>query len=86
MVWAGEERIEPKVVDVGPDFALVPRNSWVVAHVLEDAGPTMVETEPGQVLVPMDSNWLQGAVEVVLGLLASKEAEVELEFVMKAMH
>jgi len=85
-VWAGEELIEPKVGDVGPDFALVPRNSWGAAHVLEDSGPTMFGTEPGQVLVPMDSNWLQGAVEVVLGLLASKEAEVELEFVMKAMH
>lgn len=86
VVWAVEELIEPMVCDVVPDFALVPRNSWAAVHVLENVGPMLVETEPGQVLVPMDLNWLQGVLEVVLGLLGSKEAEVELEFVMKAMH
>lgn len=86
VAWAVVELIEPKVVDVGPDFALGPKNSWGADHVLKGAGPMMVGTEPGQVLVPMDSNWLEAALEVVLGLLGSKVAELGLEFVMEAMH
>lgn len=46
----------------------------------------MVGKEPGQVLVPMDSNWLGAVWEVVLGLLGSRVVEPGLEFVMEAMH
>lgn len=84
MVWAGVELVEPKVVDVGPDFGLGPKNLSVSDHVLKGAGPMMVGTEPGQVLVAMDLKWLEAALGVVLGLLGSKVAE--LEFVMEAMH
>lgn len=80
-VWAVEELVEPKVGAVGPDFALLPRNSLAAGHVLEVAGPTMVGTEPGPVPGPMGSNWLWAELEVVLGVFGSKEAEVELEFV-----
>lgn len=83
---AGVELVEPKVLDVDSDFALGPKNSWVADHVLKDAGTMMVGTEPGQVLVPMDSNWLWAALEVVLGLIGSKVAEFGLEFVMEAMY
>lgn len=85
-VLAGVELVEPKVLDVDFDFALGPKNSWVADHVLKDAGTMMVGTEPGQVLVPMDSNWLWAALEVVLGLIGSKVAEFGLEFVMEAMY
>lgn len=53
------ELVEPKVLDVGSDFCLGPKNSWVVDHVLKGAVAMMVVTESGQVLVPMDSNWHQ---------------------------
>lgn len=86
VAWIGVEPFEPKVADVGLDFALEPKNSWHADHVLVEAGPMVVGTEPGQVLVPMDSNWLETVLEVVLGLLASKVAELGLELVMKAMH
>lgn len=86
VVWAGVELVEPKVVDVGPDFALEPKKSWGADHVLKGAGPMRVGKEPGQVLAPMDSNWLGAVQEVVLGLLGSKVAELGLEVVMGAMH
>lgn len=70
VVWAGVELVEPKVVDVGPDFALGPKNSWGA----------------GQVLAAMDSKRLEAALEVELELLGSKVAELGLEFVMEAMH
>lgn len=86
-VLAVAELIEPKVLDVGSDVALEPKNSWAADHGLKDAGPMMVGTESGQVLVPMDLNWLQAAPEAVLGLIGSKVAESGLEdFVMEAMH
>lgn len=86
VVWAVGELFEPKVVDVEPDFALGPKNSWSADHVLKGAGPMMVGTEPGKVLVPMDSNWLEAALEVELGLLGSMVAELGLGSVMEAMH
>lgn len=46
----------------------------------------IVGTEPGQVLAPMDSKWLEAALGVVLGLLGSKVAELGLGLVMEAMH
>lgn len=86
-VLAVVELIEPKVLDVGPDVALEPKNSWVSDHVLKEAGPMMVGTESGQVLAPMDLNWLQAALVAVLGLIGSMVADSELEdFVMEAMH
>ena len=86
VVWTGVELVEPNVVDFGPGFALEPKNSLSAVHALEVAGAMMVGVEPGQVLVPMDSNWLEAALEVVLGLLASTVAELGLELVMGAMH
>lgn len=86
VVWAGVELVEPKVVDVGPDFALGPKNSWGADHVLKGAGPMMEGTEPEQVLSAMDSKWLEAVLGVVLGLLGSKVAELGLEFVVEAMH
>lgn len=86
VVWAGVELVEPKVVDVGPDFALGPKNSWDADHALRGAGPMVAGTEPGQVLAAMDSKWLGVALEVELELLGSKVAEPGLEFVMEAMH
>lgn len=74
------------MVEVGPDFALGSKKSWGADHVLKGAGPMMEGTEPGQVLTTMDSNWLEAALGVVLGLLGSKVAELVLEFVMEAMH
>lgn len=56
VVWVEGELVEPKVVDVGPDFVLGPKKSWGADLVLVGAGPMMVGTEPGQVLVPMDLN------------------------------
>lgn len=44
---AGVELVEPKVLDVGPDFALGPKNAWVADHVLKGSGPMKVGTEPG---------------------------------------
>lgn len=61
VVWAGVEWAEPKVVVVGSDFGLGPKNSLNSDHVLKGAGPMMAGTEPGQVLAPMDLSWL-GAV------------------------
>lgn len=86
VVWAGVELVEPKVVDVGPDSALGPKNSWGADHVLKGAGTMMVGTESGQVLAAMDSKRLEAALEVELELLGSKVAELGLEFVMEAMH
>lgn len=86
VVWTGEELAGPKVVDVGPDFALVAKNSWLADHALEVAGPMVVGAESGQVLVPMDSNEVEAVLEVVVGLLASKVAEVGLELVMEAKY
>lgn len=86
VVWAGVEWAEPKGVVVGSDFGLGPKNSLDSDHVLQGAGPMMVETEPGQVLAPMDSNWLGAVLEVELGLLGSRVAELVLEFVMEAMY
>lgn len=86
-VLAVAELIEPKVLDVGSDVALEPKNSWAADHVRRDAGPMMVGTESGQVLVPMDLNWLQAALEAVPGLIGSRVAESGLEdFVMEAIH
>ena len=51
----GVELVEPKVLGVGPDFALGPMNSYGADHAREDAEPMKAGTEPGQVLVPMDS-------------------------------
>lgn len=83
--WTGVELVEPKVAAVGPDFAPGPKSSFVADHV-RVAEPMKVGTEPGQALVPMDSNWLEAVVEVVLGLLASKVAELGLEVVLGPMH
>lgn len=47
VVWTGVELFEPKVVDVGPDFALGPKNPWGADHVPKGAGPMRVGTEPG---------------------------------------
>ena len=84
-MWTGVELVEPKVVDAGPDFALGPKNSGPADHVLEGAGPMGVGAEPGQLPVPIDSNWLEAVPEVLLGLLASKAADIGLELVMEAM-
>lgn len=46
-VLAVVELIEPKVLDVGSDVALEPKNSWAADHVLKDAGPMMAGTESG---------------------------------------
>lgn len=92
VVRAGVELVEPKVAEYGPDFGpgVAPgsKHSCGADHVLEVAEAMRAEAEagPGQVLVPMDSNWLEAALEVVVELLASKGAELGLEFVMGAMH
>lgn len=98
VVRAEVELVEPKVPDVGPevgsdvepdvgpDVAPGPKCSCGADHVLEVAEPMKVGIGPGQVLVPMDLDWLEAVLEVVAGLLASKEAELGLEFVMGAMH
>lgn len=102
VVRAGVELAEPKVPDVGPgvgpdvgpdvvpdvgpDVAPGPKRSFGADHVLEVAEPMKVGIGSGQVLVPMDLNWLEAVFEVVVGLLASKEVELGLEFVMGAMH
>lgn len=80
------ELVEPRVLDVGSDFALEPKNSLVADHVQKFVGPRMVGTEPGQLLGPKNSHWLQAAGELVLELTASKVAEFGLEFVMEAMY
>lgn len=71
---------------VGPDSALVPKNSSGADHGLKVAEPMMAGTEPGRVLAPMDLNWYGAVLEVALGLLESKVAELGLEFVAEAMH
>lgn len=86
VVWAGVELVEPKEPDSDPDFALGPMSQWGADHVLKGAGAKMVGTEAGQALVPMDSNWLGAALEVVLGMLVSTAAELGLESVMVTMH
>lgn len=86
VVWAGVELVEPKVVDVGLDFALGTKNSWDADHALEGTEPMMAGNEPGQALEPMDSNWLGVVLEVVLGLFVSRVAELGLESVMESMH
>lgn len=90
VVRAGVELVEPKVAecgpDVGPGVAPGPKCSCGADHVLEVAEAMKVGAGPGQVLVPMDSNWLEAVFEVVVELLASKGAELGLEFVMGAMH
>lgn len=90
VVRAGVELVEPKVADVGPGVAPGPKHSCGADHVLEVAEPMKAGAGPGpgpgQVPVPMDSNWLEAALEVVVELLASKGAELGLEFVMEAMH
>lgn len=79
VVLAGVEVVVPKVVEVGSDFAVEPKN-------LQVAGPMMVVTEPGQVLAAMGLKWPEVAPVVVVGLLGSKGAELGLEFLMEAMH
>lgn len=71
------------MVDVGPDFALGPKS---VEYFLAGAGSMLAGAEPGQLLVPMDLNWLEAALEVVLGLLASKVNELGDDFVMEAKY
>lgn len=46
----------------------------------------MAGAEHEQVLGPMDSKGLEAELEVVLGLLEPKEAEVALGSVVEAMH
>lgn len=55
--WAGVKLVEPKVLDVGSEFAL---------------GPTMVGPELGQVPVPMDSNELEAVLGAVLGKIGGE--------------
>lgn len=80
------ELVGPKVSDFDPDFALGPMSSWGADHVLTGAEAMMAGAEAVQALVPMDSNWLGAALEVVLGMLVSKVAELGLESVMATMH
>lgn len=80
------ELVEPRMLDVESDFALEPKNSLTADHVQKFVGPRMVGTEPGQLLGPKISNWLQAAGELVLELTASKAAEFGLEFVLEAMY
>lgn len=77
---------EPKVIAVGSDFGLWPKNLGIADHALQSSGPMMVEAEPGKVAVPMDSHSLQAAPEPVLVLTDSTAAGSGLEFVMVAIH
>lgn len=86
VMWAGEEPLESKVVDIGPDFALGPKKPLGVDQVLKDAGPMMVGLDPEQVLASMDSNLLEAELEVVLGMLGSKVAEPGLELEVEATY
>lgn len=45
---------EPKVLAAGSGFGLWPRNLRVADQ--PSSGPMMVEAEPGQIAVPMDSH------------------------------
>lgn len=57
VVWTVMELIDPRVGDVGPDFALGPMNlCFAQHHVLEVVDPMMSEMDFGQEPVPMDSN------------------------------
>lgn len=47
---------EPKVLAVGSEFGLWPKNLWIADHALQSSGPMMVEAEPGQAVLPMDSH------------------------------
>lgn len=47
---------EPKVLAVGSEFGLWPKNLWIADHALQSSGPILVEAEPEQVVVPMDSH------------------------------
>lgn len=82
-VWVGQELVEPKF---GFDFVPDPRNSLSADHALEGAGPMMPGTGTGQVLVPMDLNWVVAVLEVVIVLLASKVPELAGEIVMESTH
>lgn len=47
---------EPKVLALGSGFGLWAKNLWPADLALHSSGPMVVETEPGQVLVPMGSH------------------------------
>lgn len=53
---SGVKPAEPKVLAVGSDFGLWPKDLWLADHALQSSGPTMVAPEPGQVAVSMDSH------------------------------
>lgn len=44
----------PKTRAVVSDFGLWPKNLLAAEHALQSSGPTVVEAEPGQMVVPMD--------------------------------
>lgn len=81
VVWAVVELLEPKVADFGLDFAAGPK---IAEHAPTVAEPIVVGAEPVQVLVPMDSNWLEAVFGVALP--GSMVAELEVEVVMGPMH
>lgn len=86
VVRAVEGLVEPKVVDVGPDFALGSKTSWGADLVLKGSGPMMVGAELGQVLVPMDLNLHGDVLEIVPGLFEPKVAVLGLDFGKAARH
>lgn len=86
VVQTGLESIEPKLAEVGLDSAVGHWNSWGAEHVLGAAGSMMVGAEHGLLLGPMDLKGLEAWLEVVLGLLVPKGAEVELGLVTEAIH
>lgn len=86
MVLAGLEQVEPMETDGGPDPALESKNLCGVDRALGGVEPMEAETESGQVLAPMDLNWLEAVLEVVVERLGSRVAELGVEFVMGPMH
>lgn len=77
---------EPKLLAVGSEFDLWPKNLWIAGHAPQSFGPMMAVSEPGQVLVPMDSHLLQVSPEPALVLTESMVAEFGLEIVVAAMY
>lgn len=78
--------VEPKVVDVGPDFALGPKTSWGADLVLKGSEPMMIGAELEQVLAPMDLNLHGDVLEIVPGLFEPRVAVLGLDFGMEARH
>lgn len=74
VVLSVEKPAEPKVLALGSGFGLWAKNLWPADHALQSSGPMMVETEPGQVLVPTGLHSLRVPLEPALALAGSTVA------------